>query len=700
VGFAVNISARKATESALLESEALHRSIVQDQTEFIARYLPDGTLIYINDVFAKFLGKSADELIGSRWHNYVNPQVVEQVEDLLRGLTAGNPVATIEGGIYSGDGSLRSTQFNLRGKFDDAGRFIEFQVVGRDVTERKRADVAMQDSERRFRALFESVHAIIYLAEVIHDSAGKAIDLRLLDANAEFYKTSGMTAAECMGKPLRELFKVNEGMLEKRIKVALTGGLETFDYFSANVGRWYTVRLYSPQPGQVASLLTDITERKIADDRIEHLAYWDALTNLPNRALLRDRVEQSIAGAHREGGGLAMLFLDLDHFKNINDSLGHAAGDKVLKELALRLTSPLREMDTVGRLGGDEFLIILPGANADAAAHVAQKLLVESRQPFFLESRALTVTPSIGVAMYPKDGSNFDELLKAADTAMYQAKGEGRNAYRFYTRDMNQAVFQRMVLESNLHRALRMNEFELHYQAKFDRDGQKLVGAEALIRWHQEDVGMISPAQFIPVAEESGLILSIGQWVLKETCRQIREWINRGLPPVRVAVNVSARQFAAKNVVEEVRKALQAEGLGGDILEIEITESLLAQDLEYTQAALQGLRALGVTIAIDDFGTGYSSLSYLKRFPIDRLKIDQSFVRDLETDKDDRAIATAVITLGHSLGMRVIAEGVETAQQAEILRALGCDEMQGYYLLRPVPATEIGALLERSLTVT
>jgi diguanylate cyclase (GGDEF)-like protein/PAS domain S-box-containing protein len=827
VGLTVNINACKAAEAALLESEMLHRSIVQTQTEFIVRYRPDGTLIYVNEVFAKFMGKRTDELINSNWRNFTDPSVAQKVENLLGELTPERPVVTIEDQVHAGDGALHWTQFDHFAQFDAAGQLIEFQGVGRDVTARKNAEqalqaserrlktiietepecvkvigsngallemnpaglamleadslddlkshslveliapedraafialhqrvmngesgtlefeviglrgtrrllsthaapmrnpdgqgivllgitrdvterrqaaIALQESEKRFRTLFESVHVIIYLNDVIYDSMGKAVDLRLLDANVEFYKTVGMTPADCIGKSMRQLFKnINELVMEKRINVALTGGSETFDYFSGNTSRWYTVRLYSPQPGQVASLLTDITERKMANERIEHLAYWDALTNLPNRALLRDRVEQSIAGAHREGGELALLFLDLDHFKNINDSLGHAAGDEILKELASRLMSPLREMDTVGRLGGDEFLIVLPGASADAAAHVAQKLLMESRQPFFLESRALTVTPSIGIALYPKDGLTFDELLKAADTAMYRAKGGGRNAYRFYTQDMNQAVFQRMVLESNLHRALKENEFQLHYQAKFDQDGQRIVGAEALIRWHQEDVGMISPAQFIPVAEESGLILSIGQWVLKETCRQIRAWINRGLPPVRVAVNVSARQFAARNIVEDVRYALQVEALRGDVLEIEITESLLAQDLEYTLEALQRLKALGVTIAIDDFGTGYSSLSYLKRFPIDRLKIDQSFVRDLETDKDDRAIATAVITLGHSLGMRVIAEGVETAQQLEILRALGCDEMQGYFLSRPVPAEDMEALLERPLTVT
>ena len=437
----------------------------------------------------------------------------------------------------------------------------------------------------------------------------------------------------------------------------------------------------------------DISERKEAERRISTLAYHDELTNLPNRSLLRDRVEQAIVNADREEHTLAILFLDLDHFKNVNDSLGHSFGDRLLQEVAVRLTRSVRKSDTVGRLGGDEFLILLPEACADAAAHVAQKVIDECIMPCVLDDHSLSVTPSIGVAMYPRDGKDYDELLKKADTAMYRAKDEGRNGFRFFTPEMNQAVFERMMLESSLRKALKNQEFMLHYQPKFAIDTMELVGVEALLRWCQPEMGMVAPGQFIPVAEDTGLITEIGHWVLQEACRQAREWQIRFSNPIKVAVNFSARQFAARSVEASVFEVLEATHLPGELLEIEITESLLAQDMDYTYQVLKLLKQQGIYISVDDFGTGYSSLSYLKRFPIDRLKIDQSFVRDLEKDQDDRAIASAVITMGHSLGIRVIAEGIETIEQMQILQQMNCDEGQGYYLGRPMPAEEITKLI-------
>jgi EAL domain-containing protein (putative c-di-GMP-specific phosphodiesterase class I) len=353
-------------------------------------------------------------------------------------------------------------------------------------------------------------------------------------------------------------------------------------------------------------------------------------------------------------------------------------------------------MDTVGRLGGDEFLVMLPVTDAEAAAHVAQKLLDQISQPFAVEAHDLMVTPSIGIAMFPRDGASFDELLKTADTAMYRSKDEGRNTYRFFTPEMNEAVSQRLVLENSLRRAIEAKEFVLFFQPQYDIGARSLIGAEALIRWREPTLGFVSPGQFIPIAEESNLIEAIGAWVLDEACRQIRSWIDQGYPMLRVSVNFSARQFAARGVVENFDRVLARHGLSGAALEVEITESLLAGDMEYTLGVLTALRARGVHVAVDDFGTGYSSLSYLKRFPVNRLKIDQSFVRDIESDADDRAIATAVVTLGHSLGMQVIAEGVEGETQLEILAAMGCDEVQGFHLGRPMSAEQFTALLEKA----
>lgn len=436
---------------------------------------------------------------------------------------------------------------------------------------------------------------------------------------------------------------------------------------------------------------SDISLQKQFEERITYLAYRDPLTDLPNRTLLRDRVEQAMAMAQREGNGLVLLFLDLDRFKNINDSLGHAVGDQLLCEVARRLSLVVRTTDTVGRLGGDEFLLLLPGADAEAATAVAQKIMESLSEPCRLAGHELNTSPSIGIALCPRDGRSFDELLKSADTAMYRSKEQGRNTYSFFSPEMNEEVSQRIVLEGRLRRALDFDEFELFYQPQYDIHGQQLVGAEALIRWRDGDGGYVSPGVFIPVAEESSLIENIGTWVLNEACRQARAWMDLG-HPLRVSVNFSARQFAAKAAVENVERALVRHGLPGDLLEIEITESLL-NNLGYTANVLHALRERGIHISVDDFGTGYSSLAYLKRYPIDRLKIDQSFVREIDADSDDLAISTAVITLGHSLGMKVIAEGVETQQQLDILRGLGCDEVQGYHLGRPMPAQAFTALL-------
>jgi diguanylate cyclase (GGDEF)-like protein/PAS domain S-box-containing protein len=572
------------------------------------------------------------------------------------------------------------------------GRPIRFLGVISDITTTKELEERDEFAATVFENSGESI--------IVIDSGNKVVMV-----NRAFTRISGYSAAEILGVSAR-IFRTDRhhaafysGMKEELLR---DGAWHGEIWRRRKTGEEYptlmTISVIRDKKGGIAHFVVqeiDISAQKEFEQRISHLAYRDALTDLPNRTLLRDRVDQSIAVAHREGNTLALLFLDLDHFKNINDSLGHAVGDHLLKEIALRLTGSIRETDTVGRLGGDEFLLLLPDADADAAAHVALKLIEECVRPFAFESHSLTVTPSIGIALYPKDGSDFNELLKSADTAMYRAKDDGRNAYRFYTPEMNQAVFQRMVLESSLRRAIEKNEFVLHYQPKFSLQNDALVGVEALIRWHQPELGTISPAQFIPVAEESGLIEAIGTWVLEEACRQVKAWQDDGLPALRVAVNFSARQFASRNIAELVSATLKKTGVSGAQLEMEITESLLAQDMDYTLEVLHSLKKLGVHVAVDDFGTGYSSLSYLKRFPIDRLKIDQSFVRDLVTDPDDRAIATAIVTLGHSLDIRVIAEGVETVRQLEILREMGCDEAQGYYLGRPIPASEMAIALRR-----
>jgi diguanylate cyclase (GGDEF)-like protein len=442
-----------------------------------------------------------------------------------------------------------------------------------------------------------------------------------------------------------------------------------------------------------ASKLTEQVET--AKVELDHLAHHDALTDLPNRMLLQDRLSQAIEVARRQGRQLAVMFMDLDHFKHINDSLGHAVGDQLLQSVAKRLVACVRHSDTVSRQGGDEFVLLLPLIeHAEDAALSAQKMLAALALPHRIDGHNLHIGVSIGISIYPDDGEDAQGLLKSADTAMYHAKENGRNNYKFFEQDMNARAVQRQAIEASLRLALERKEFVLYYQPKINLDSGALVGVEALIRWQHPELGLLPPAQFVPVAEECGLILPIGRWVLREACLQARAWLQAGLPAITVAVNTSALEFRARDFLENVRATLADTGLEPRFLELELTESVLMRDAESTNAVLHALAALGVKLAIDDFGTGYSSLSYLRRFPIDTLKIDQSFVNQMGNNPDDATIVSAVISMGKSLRQRVIAEGVETPAQYAFLHAQHCDEGQGYYFSRPVTAQALATLLQ------
>jgi len=442
------------------------------------------------------------------------------------------------------------------------------------------------------------------------------------------------------------------------------------------------------------AIATDISERKVAAQRIEFLAYRDVLTGLPNRLLLHDRFEQAVAFAERAQTKVALLFLDLDNFKTINDSLGHAVGDMLLKEIARRIGECVRDTDTISRQGGDEFLIVLPDVRgADAITPVLLKIRDRLQTPFEIDGHELTTSASIGVAIYPDDGLDFDTLLKKADTAMYRAKDGGRNSYRFFDEQMNVEAVEHLRLKNGMRRAIERAEFVLHYQPQIDLNTGSIVGAEALLRWNHPELGMIPPARFIPVAEDSGLIVPIGEWVIREACRQGVAWRAAGLPPLVMAVNLSAVQFKRGDVEQTVTQALKSSGFDPQLLELELTESILIHNTDNVLASVQRLKLLGVKLSIDDFGTGYSSLSYLKRFAVDKLKIDQSFIRDLATDPDDAAIIRAIIQMARSLNLKTIAEGVEHAGMLEQLRLFNCDEAQGYYFARPMPAQDFADFL-------
>ena len=469
---------------------------------------------------------------------------------------------------------------------------------------------------------------------------------------------------------------------------------------------WLTINVIRDEDGtisQYAAIFSDITERKKTEERIKNLAYFDVLTALPNRRLFTDRLQLAISNAHRHGHLMAIMFLDLDLFKRINDSLGHGIGDQVLIETAARLGHCVREGDTVARLGGDEFTILLPEIeHMEDAAKLAERLIAHVKQPFIIDEHELYVTTSIGIAVYPDDGGSVEALIKNADTAMYRAKDLGRNSFQLYTPAMNARSFERLTMESSLRHAVTRGEFKLVYQVKVDMTTGRMSGVEALVRWHHPEMGLVSPVDFIPLAEDMGVISEIGEWVLREACTQCKHWHDLGLPPVRIAVNVSALQFRETKVPEVVARALRDTGLPPQFLELELTETVLMQRVDEVVVVLKELRAMGVRISIDDFGTGYSSLSYLKRMPIDALKVDRSFVNDIFGEDDvvteeGAEIVSTIISLAHNLKLKAIAEGVETAAQAAFLHSKGCDEVQGFLISRPVSGEDLISLFDRNL---
>lgn len=526
----------------------------------------------------------------------------------------------------------------------------------------------------------------------------------IISTNKAFTDITGYSAEEALGKNPRIL---SSGRHNKDFYQTIWAAIQTQSFWAGEIWNrrkdgslfpaWLTISRVIDEQGHISEYvgtLNDITQRKKSEENIHRLAHFDALTGLPNRTLLNDRFTQAIGNALRNQEKIAVLFLDLDHFKNINDTLGHRIGDEILIEVAKRMVSTVRDVDTVSRLGGDEFILVLSNIDANGAAHVAEKLLATISRSYLLAGQELAITPSIGIAMYPNDGTDIDSLSMCADTAMYRAKQDGRNNFRFFAPEMQTKSSRALLLDNALRNALERNQFSLHYQPQISMQNGRVVGAEALLRWNHPELGSISPAEFIPIAESGGQILPIGEWVLRTTAQQLSQWIAAGMTPLTIAVNLSAVQFRLDSFPELVSKILEEAKLPPRYLELELTEGVAMEDPNSAIQIMDELHHRGIRMSIDDFGTGYSSLSYLKRFKIYKLKIDQSFVRDISVDPEDKAIVSAVISLASSLGMKTIAEGVETSEQMAFLRLQGCDEIQGYYFSKPLPADEFLAYLQ------
>jgi diguanylate cyclase (GGDEF)-like protein/PAS domain S-box-containing protein len=564
-----------------------------------------------------------------------------------------------------------------------------------DVLARKRTEKALQESEQRFRQLV-AMSSDWYWEQ---DESFCFVAL-----TGDFPEKSGIRLDRIVGKTRWDLVP---GMAESESGRAHRAMLEAHAPFKNleysalddnGDARWYCINgepifdehgCFSGYRGTGS----DITARKLTEQRVHHVAQHDALTGLPNRSLLQDRLGQAVAWANRSGRPVWVMLIDLDRFKYVNDSMGHKAGDVLLMTVAARLRSSLRDSDTVARLSGDEFVVILSEDSEPLCPEIVQRVMDSVAQPVLLGSREFFVTCSIGVAAYPSDGTPADSLIEHADIAMYRAKKLGRNNFQFYTPAMNEESLERVRIEGGLRSALERNEFVLHYQPQVELQSGRIVGMEALIRWRHPELGMVPPSRFVGVAEDTGLIVPIGAWVMRTACAQNKAWQDAGLGRLRVAVNLSARQFGAADLLPGIEAALRDTGLAPDCLELELTESLFMGDITPAVELLHRMKALGVNLSIDDFGTGYSSFSYLSRFPIDVLKIDRSFVADITHDANDAAIVDSIIALAHNLRLSVIAEGVETAEQLAYLREQGCDEMQGYYFSRPLPAAEFEQLL-------
>jgi diguanylate cyclase (GGDEF)-like protein/PAS domain S-box-containing protein len=682
------------TFRSLRESEARFRSLTELSSDFYWETDLCHRIVQISHGARHSAVHTPSELIGkARWDL---PSISPGPEDWAAHrskMDAHEPIQGFSFSRFDAQGAERHLIINGEPIFNDEGVFTGYRGVGHDITKRKTAEDALRSAVSLLSATLESTADGIVVQGVDHKITRfnrRFVDMWHIPAQIVEAGTEGALAFAA------EQVKDRAAFLAKVDDLYAHPGAESFDVIEFKDGRTFEryscPQLVAGKPvGRVWSF-RDITDRRRAEERIHVLAYQDPLTELPNRALFRDRMKQATARADRSHTTVALLFLDLDNFKTINDSLGHAAGDALLKQIADRMRLCVRDTDTISRQGGDEFLVMLTDlAGSDMVTPIVDKLMAQLQAPFDIDGTELTTSASIGIASYPADGEDFESLLKKSDTAMYRAKESGRNTYRFFDEHMNVEATEHLSIRNGLRLALDRNEFALHYQPQIDLRTGRVVGVEALVRWNHPRHGLVGPSRFIPVAEDNGLIVPIGEWVLGQACRQAAQWRKEGLPDLVIAVNLSAVQFRRSKVEQTVMRALNASGLDPAMLELELTESILIHDTENTLAAVKRIKALGVKLSIDDFGTGYSSLSYLKRFDVDKLKIDQSFIRDLSSDPGDAAIVRAIIQMARSLDLGTIAEGVENREVLGRLREFHCDEAQGHYFSPALTAEDFAS---------
>ncbi|WP_446810918.1 putative bifunctional diguanylate cyclase/phosphodiesterase [Methylomonas sp. 2BW1-5-20] len=658
------------------------------------------TMAFVSEGCQELTGYAAEDLLFNRHITYEALTLEDDrawVRDLINAAASSGDHFELEYRIKHADGGIRWVQESGGPLFNDMGELEALEGFIQDITRRKHSERLAQEAEDRYRSIFENAIEGIYQTT----PAGQYLNFNPALARIYGYEST-KDLMRAISDIQRQLYVDPNKRAEYIAMMKIHGRVLNFE---AQVYRkngdiiWITENAHEVRDPDGKLLfyegtVEDISERKQYEQQIEYQATHDILTGLPNRTMLADRLQQCMHFCDRYSNKLAVAFLDLDQFKLINDSMGHHVGDQLLVTMAERLAGCVRESDTVVRLGGDEFVLLLTSLQkVEDITQTMHRILAAVAAPCVIEDRDFIVSCSIGIAMYPDDGSDPNTLLKHADSAMYKAKHSGRNNFQFYTRELNRALTARMEIEYRLRHAIENEEFILHYQPKLDFASGKICGAEALIRWQPPGESLISPLSFIPVAEETGQIEEIGRWVLINACRKSCEFQQSTGWAFPVAVNVSPRQFRQLDLINTVQSVLQITGIDPQHLELEITESSLVHDTRHFIHTLHDLKALGVKLAIDDFGTGYSSMAYLKDFPVDRLKIDKVFVGNLETESTNMAILKAIIALGHSLGLKVVAEGVETAYQFSSLRDMGCDELQGYYFSKPLAATSFMELL-------